>query len=81
MLEEWNHETEPALDAGTLCPLGLVHVDVHGKPFKPGLNQIGDNHQVLAYGYSKSGDTIEIAIYDPTSKTTRFESSSRRRAI
>lgn len=65
MRDEWQNEIKPALDSGTLCPLGLIHVDTHGNPFKTGLNQIGNNHQVLAYGYTRSGDTIEIYVYDP----------------
>jgi hypothetical protein len=40
-------------------------VDTHGKPLKTGLNKIGENHQVLAYGYTKSGNVIEIYVYDP----------------
>lgn len=65
MKEQWEDTIKPSLDRGDLCPLGLIHVDTHGKPFKTGLNKIGNNHQVLAYGYKKSGRTIEIYVYDP----------------
>ncbi|MCW9707278.1 hypothetical protein [Fodinibius salsisoli] len=65
MRDEWENEIKPALDNNTLCPIGLIHVDTHGQPFRSGLNQIGENHQVLAYGYTKSGNTIEIYVYDP----------------
>ncbi|ELZ09439.1 hypothetical protein C479_11495 [Halovivax asiaticus JCM 14624] len=65
MRDEWENEIKPTLDSNTLCPLGLIHVDTHGNPLKTGFNQIGNNHQVLAYGYTRSGDTIEIYVYDP----------------
>lgn len=65
MRDEWENEIKPALDSDTLCPLGLIHVDTHGNIAKPGLERIGENHQVLAYGYTLSGDTIEIYVYDP----------------
>lgn len=65
MKEQWENTIKPTLDNNHPCPLGLIHVDTHGKPFKTGLNQLGDNHQVLAYGYSKSGQIIEIYVYDP----------------
>ncbi|WP_247729787.1 hypothetical protein [Halovivax limisalsi] len=65
MRQEWRNEIKPALDSDTLCPIGLIHVDTHGNIFKTGLNQIGDNHQVLAYGYSTYDDTVEIYVYDP----------------
>ena len=40
-------------------------MDTHGKPLKTGLNKIGNTHQVLAYGYTKSGSIIDIHVYDP----------------
>jgi hypothetical protein len=67
MKEQWEDTIKPSLDRGDLCPLGLIQVDTHGNPLKTGLNKIGDNHQVLAYGYKKSGRTIEIYVYDPNS--------------
>lgn len=65
MRDEWENRIKPALDGDTLCPLGLIRVNTHGNIFKTGLNRIGENHQVLAYGYTRSGDTIEIYVYDP----------------
>ena len=44
------------IDSGSLSPLGLVHTDNL---------DIGANHQVLAYGYKKSGQDVELYIYDP----------------
>lgn len=65
MRDHWEDTIRPTLENGTPCPLGLIHVDTHGKPFKTGLNRIGENHQVLAYGYRREGDVIEIFVYDP----------------
>jgi hypothetical protein len=65
MKEQWENTIKPTLDSDNPCPLGLIHVDTHGKPFKTGLNQLGNNHQVLAYGYTQSGNVIEIYVYDP----------------
>lgn len=65
MNEHWHDHIKPTLDDGRLCPLGLIHINTHGQPFRTGLNQIGDNHQVLAYGYKQSGDRVEIYVYDP----------------
>ena len=50
-----------ALDAGRLCPLGVVTVASHN-PLKLGLN-----HQVLAYGYRRdpSGTDLVLRVYDP----------------
>lgn len=47
------------LDAGRPCPLGLVTVR-STNPLRLGLN-----HQVLAYAYSVSGDTVTLDVYDP----------------
>jgi hypothetical protein len=65
MNEHWHDHIKPALDDGRLCPLGLIHVNTHGQPFDMGLDRIGDNHQVLAYGYKQSGNRVEIYVYDP----------------
>lgn len=47
------------LDAGQPCPLGLVRV-------KSGdLRKLGENHQVLAYGYDVKDDRLTLFIYDP----------------
>ncbi len=55
---EWPKIRE-LLDAGQLVPLGLVKAQ--------GLNprKMGQNHQVLAYGYDASGDDVSLAVYDP----------------
>lgn len=58
VVEEWPG-IKADLDAGHLCPLGLVLV----KSADPG--QLGHNHQVLAYGYDISGDQVSVCIYDP----------------
>jgi hypothetical protein len=47
------------LDAGRLCPLGLVRV----KSLNP--SALGKNHQVLAYGYDVEGTTLSLQVYDP----------------
>ncbi len=44
------------IDAGRLSPLGLIQTDSF---------DIGQNHQVLAYGYEKSGQDVTLHIYDP----------------
>jgi hypothetical protein len=49
------------LDAGRLCPLGIVKV----KSFNPA--RLGQNHQVLAYGYDLNGTRLELKLYDPNS--------------
>jgi len=65
MNEHWHDHIKPTLDDGRLCPLGLIHINTHNQLFHTGLNQIGDNHQVLAYGYKQSGGHVEIYVYDP----------------
>lgn len=47
------------IDNGNLCPLALVTIKARD-PF-----QLGQNHQVLAYGYQLVGDDLEIFVYDP----------------
>jgi len=44
------------IDAGRLSPIGLIHSDSW---------DIGKNHQVLAYGYEKSGQEVTLHISDP----------------
>ncbi len=44
------------LDKGIPVPLGLI--------FDEDILHIGDSHQVVAYGYSMSGTTMTIKIYD-----------------
>ena len=53
--EEWP-QIQADIDAGKLSPLGLIQTDNL---------DIGSNHQVLAYGYKKSGQDVTLYIYDP----------------
>ena len=59
--EEWP-KIRADLDAGRLSPMGLIYV----KSLNPG--DLGENHQVLAYGYELDGDDLRILIYDPNCK-------------
>ena len=56
--EEWP-VIRTYLDAGVLSPLALIRV----KSLDPG--KLGLNHQVLAYGYTLTGDDLRIYVYDP----------------
>ncbi len=56
--EEWP-KIQADLDNGRLCSMGLVCVK--SAEFKT----IGQNHQVLAYGYDLNGSNLKIYIYDP----------------
>lgn len=47
------------LDTGQGCPLGLIRVK------SSDLGQLGQNHQVLAYGYDLKDDNLTLFIYDP----------------
>jgi Beta/Gamma crystallin len=47
------------LDIGQPCPLGLICVK------SKELNRLGENHQVLAYGYDQVGNDLTLFIYDP----------------
>lgn len=47
------------IDAGRLSCLGLVTV-ASSDP-----KDLGENHQVLAYGYERSGSKVTLKIYDP----------------
>ena len=47
------------IDAGHPSPLGLVTIKSH----YPG--DLGENHQVLCYGYRLDGDRLELLVYDP----------------
>jgi hypothetical protein len=47
------------LDNGLPCPLGLVRVKSRE------ITRLGENHQVLAYGYDLAGDDLTLLIYDP----------------
>ncbi len=56
--EEWPI-IKTLLDAGQPCPLGLVRLK------STDLRQLGQNHQVLAYGYDVVDDQLTLFIYDP----------------
>jgi hypothetical protein len=47
------------LDRGVPCPLGLVRA----KSLNP--FDLGQNHQVLAYGYDLEGAALTLCLYDP----------------
>jgi hypothetical protein len=47
------------LDAGKPSPMALVQVKSHD-PFK-----MGQNHQILAYGYDLNGTDLQLLVYDP----------------
>jgi hypothetical protein len=47
------------LDAGRLAPMALVQVKSHDAL------KMGDNHQVLAYGYELDLTDLQIFVYDP----------------
>ncbi|WP_291049806.1 hypothetical protein [Herbiconiux sp.] len=53
--EEWPR-IRRELDEGRLVPLGLVQSDEF---------DIGANHQVLAYAYEQSAQTVKLWVYDP----------------
>ena len=56
--DEWPN-IRADLDAGRLVCLGLIRV----KSVDP--TQLGQNHQVLAYGYTLTGTNLSLRIYDP----------------
>jgi hypothetical protein len=58
LTREWP-AVQASLDAGRPCPLGLVTV----RSADP--RQVGNNHQLLAYGYEQDDTALRIAVYDP----------------
>jgi len=56
--QEWPR-IKAKLDAGQPCPLGLICIK------SADLKRLGENHQVLAYGYDLVGDDLTLFIYDP----------------
>ena len=56
--QEWP-SIKSKLDAGHPCPLGLVRIK------SSDISKLGENHQVLAYGYDLVGDDLTLNIYDP----------------
>jgi hypothetical protein len=49
------------LDAGRLAPMALVQVKTHDA------FRMGENHQILAYGYELDGHDLKLFVYDPNS--------------
>jgi hypothetical protein len=71
--QEWP-KVRADIDAGHPSPLGLVRT-ISTDPF-----DLKQNHQVLAYAYEASPDTVTLRIYDPNlpardDVTLRFEPS------
>ncbi len=58
IMQEWP-KIKADLDRGRLSPMALIHVKDRD-PFK-----MGQNHQVLAYGYTLNGNDLVINLYDP----------------
>lgn len=56
--QEWP-AIKSRLDAGQPCPLGLIRIKSND------VLKLGENHQVLAYGYDQTGDDLTLFIYDP----------------
>jgi hypothetical protein len=56
--EEWPKIKEK-LDDGEPCPLGLILIK------STNVMKLGENHQVLAYGYDLIDDELTLYIYDP----------------
>jgi hypothetical protein len=50
------------LDAGRLCPLGLVTVK------SPNPGRLGRCHQVLAYAYELEGSALQLKVWDPNTE-------------
>ena len=63
--EAWP-QIQADIDDGRLSPIGLIHTDN---------NDFSDNHQVLAYGYKRSGQDVTLYIADPNwpQKTVTYE--------
>src|SRR5215472_5763648 len=63
--EEWP-KVKADLDGGLPSPLGLVHgQEPPTVGFFTGMQDLGNCHQVLAWGYDLSGTNLTIYIYDP----------------
>jgi hypothetical protein len=63
--EEWP-KIKADLDAGATSPLGLVHgQEPSTVGFFTGMQDLGQCHQVLAWGYDLDGTSLSISIYDP----------------
>ena len=63
--EEWP-KIQADLDSGVLSTLGLVHgQEPPTVGFFTGMQDLGQCHQVLAWGYDLDGTQLTIYIYDP----------------
>jgi hypothetical protein len=63
--EEWP-KIQSDLDAGRPSPLGLIHgQEPPTVGFFTGMQDLGQCHQVLAWGYDLDGTSLTIYIYDP----------------
>lgn len=63
--EEWP-KIKSDLDTGTLSTLGLVHGQEPATiGFFTGIQDLGNCHQVLAWGYDLDGTGLTLHIYDP----------------
>lgn len=58
IVEEWP-KIRAGLDAGMPMPMALILIKDRD------IFQMGNNHQVLAYGYDLDGSDLSILIYDP----------------
>lgn len=58
VVDEWP-QIRAEIDAGHAAPLGLV-TTASANPVR-----LGENHQVLAYGYELLGDHLTLKVYDP----------------
>jgi hypothetical protein len=56
--QEWP-SIKTQLDTGQPCPLGMICIK------SSDLKRLGENHQVLAYGYDLVGNDLTLFIYDP----------------
>ncbi len=56
--QEWP-VIKKSIDSGHACPLGLVKI------LSKEVKRLGENHQVLAYGYDLVDDNLALYIYDP----------------
>jgi hypothetical protein len=69
-IEEWPG-IKASLDAGAPVPLGCV-IPWSANPF-----DLGQNHQVLAYGYDSNNDgTVSVRVYDPNTDPVNADSVS-----
>jgi hypothetical protein len=58
IMQEWP-KIKADLDRGRLSPMALIHVNSENAL------DMGNNHQVLAYGYTLNGNDLVINLYDP----------------